>query len=285
MNETLLHDAMHDATDDVHLHPDLLEAAVRGHGRWRTRRRVTTSVAVLMLAGGGAAALAASAESPSSVTAQAHSPEITSPAFRNVSYVAARLSATLAEEKNYLITSEVTRAADGTTLTTWLNGSSGDRRLLVTNADRARLVEIGIEIRGRRAELTTVDHTSHTVTRSTESAATIGLSSRMGVNVPSPSEIRDQITSANLVNRGLAQVDGHRSYRLRLLSPMPAGSEIWAPGVQVELYVDVRTYRLVRMTVSDGRHLIDTDDVTWTPLPTADLGLAKVDIPEAYTTR
>jgi len=240
-----------------------------------------------LLAGTGA--LATAAATTGVIAIGSHSPGAPShgptPAARptTAAFVTARLSASLAAEARYLITSKVTQNATGQTLTSWLDPATGNRRLLLANAAGASEIAEGIVIHGANATVTTLDYAARTVTTDTEPAATIRTDARLGVNVPSPGEIRKELRAATLVSEGRAVVDGHHTYRLRLT--VPPASQAWFPGDDVELYVDASTYQLVRTTISRHGRLQDTDDLTWTPRSTADLSLAKVIIPAGFSTR
>ena len=168
-----------------------------------------------------------------------------------------------------MITSKVTQNTTGQTLTSWIDPATGNRRLVLTNASGAPEVAEGIVIHGAKATVTTVDYAAHTATTGIEPTATIRSDARLGVNVPSPSDIRSELRSATLVSEGQAVVDGHHTYRMRMT--VPPGSQHWFPGDDVELYVDTSTYQLVRTTISHNGTLQDTDDLTWAPRTAADL--------------
>ena len=193
----------------------------------------------------------------------------------------ARLSTTLAAEANYLITSKVTQNTTGQTLTSWLDPATGSRRLLLTSATGVPELAEGIVLHGANATVTTIDYAAHTVTTKTEPATTIGNDARLGVNVPSPGDIRAALRSATLISEGKADVDGHHTYRMRMT--VPPGSQSWFPGDKVALYVDRSTYQLVRTTISRNGTLQDTEDLTWTPRSAADLSLTKLAIPSGFT--
>jgi hypothetical protein len=195
--------------------------------------------------------------------------------------VKARLTASLAAEPGYMITSKVTQNSTGQTLTSWIDPATGNRRLLLTNAAGVSEVAVGVVIHGAKATVTTVDYAARTATTTTERAAVISNDARLGVNVPSPSDIRHELRSATLVNEGQVIVDGHHTYRMRMT--VPPGSQRWFPGDKVELYVDRLSYQLVRTTISRNGTLQDTDDLTWTPRSTANLSQTKVTIPAGFT--
>jgi hypothetical protein len=191
------------------------------------------------------------------------------------------MPASLAAENSYMITSKVTQSSTGQTLTSWIDPATGNRRLLLTNAAGASEATEGIVIHGGKATVTTIDYAAHTVTTHTEPAAAIRNDARLGVNVPSPSDIRSELRSATLLKEGQAEVDGRHTYRMRMI--VPPASQTWFPGDDVELYVDTSTYQLVRTTISHKGTLQATDDLTWTPRSTADLSQTKVTIPAGFT--
>jgi hypothetical protein len=99
--------------------------------------------------------------------------------------------------------------------------------------------------------------------------------------VPTPADIRRELSSAVLVSQGQAEADGHRTYRVRMV--VPPASQSWFPGDDVELYVNTSTYQLVRTTISHQGTLLDTDDLTWTPKATANLSLTRLTVPAGFT--
>jgi len=194
----------------------------------------------------------------------------------------AKLTASLGET-SYMITSHVTQDVTGEKLTSWIDPATGNRRLLLADAAGASEIAEGIVVRGGRATITTLDYATRTATTETESARVIQSAARLGVNVPSPSDIRSQLRSATLVSEGQTDIDGHRTYRMRMT--VPPRSELWFRGDNVQLYVDAASYQLVRITISHNGTLLDTDDLTWTPRSTADLTQTRLTIPAGFTKR
>jgi hypothetical protein len=243
--------------------------------RGRLPRRPVTAAAVAALAAGAAAA--------SVTTLSAHSRNVPASAApsQTTAFVTAKLSASLGDQASYLITSQVTQATTGETVTSWIDAATGNRRLLLTNAAGTPQTAEGVVIRGTNATVTTLDYATRTATTQTESAAVIQNADRLGVNVPSPADIRRALASASAVSEGQAEVDGHRTYQVRMV--VPPASQIWFRGDDVELYVDTSTYQLIRTTISHKGTLIDTDDLTWTPRATADLGRARLTVPAGFT--
>jgi hypothetical protein len=255
-------------------------AAPAPAGRGRLARRPLMAAAVAVLAAGAAAAVVTATGTPSrSVPAPAVSrtaaPQVTA-------FVTARLSAALGQA-GYVITSHVTLAATGETLTSWTDPVTGSRRLLLASAAGTPETAEGIVIRGASATVTTVDYATRTATTRTEPAAVIQNAQRLGVNVPSPASIRRELASATLVSEGHAQADGHRVYRVRMV--VPPASQAWFPGDDVELYVDTSTYQLIRTTISHNGTLLDTDDLTWTPRAAAGLARTRLTVPAGFTGR
>lgn len=215
---------------------------------------------------------------PRTVTAPA--PAAAGPS-RAGAFLTAKLSASLASEASYMITSRVTQAATGEKLTSWLDPGTGSRRLLLTSAAGTPETAEGVVLRGANATVTTLDYATRTAVTRTEPAAVIQAAQRLGVNVPSPADIRRELSSATVVSEGEARVDGHQAYRVRLV--VPPASQAWFRGDDVELYVDTSTYQLVRVTISYKGTLTDTDDLTWTPLAEADLARTRLAVPPGFT--
>ena len=235
----------------------------------------------VLLAGTGALTVAAAATGL--IALGSHSPSVSppSPGPKTAAFVTSKVSESLATESSYMITSKVTQNTAGQRLTSWIDPATGNRRLVLTNASGAPEVAEGIVIHGAKATVTTVDYAAHTATTGIEPTATIRSDARLGVNVPSPSDIRSELRSATLVSEGQAVVDGHHTYRMRMT--VPPGSQHWFPGDDVELYVDTSTYQLVRTTISHNGTLQDTDDLTWAPRTAADLSQTRVTIPPGFT--
>jgi hypothetical protein len=182
-----------------------------------------------------------------------------------------------------MITSHVTQPGPGDQLTSWIDPATGNRRLLLSNAAGTPLTAEGIVVHGSTASITTIAYAARTVTTQTVPATVIQNAARLGVNVPSPADIRRELASATLVNEGQARVNGHPAYRLRMV--VPPASQAWFPGDDVELYVDVATLRLIRTTISHNGTLTDSDDLTWTPRSAASLSRTRLSIPAGFTTR
>jgi hypothetical protein len=279
MNETLLTDVMNEATADVRISPDLLSVAQRRHRRRKLNQRAVASVGVAVVAGGAVVATNAHAPVGHHVSAKV----VSHPQLRSAAYITKRLTAGLADENDFLITSNVSGA--GHTMTAWLDPTTGNRRLLLNDGSGAPEIETGAVVHGDQVTLTTVDYDAHTVAVTHEPLSVIDSSSRLGVNVPTPSQIKAEIGRSTLVDEGQTSVDGHNVYQLRLTAPSPAGSEIWAAGTAVELYVDTTTYQLIRTTVSDSGSPLYADDLTWTPRGSADLNKTAVEVPKGFTVR
>lgn len=239
-----------------------------------------------LLAGAGALTVGAAAAAVGVTTLGTHSQPPAAPAPAHpvtTAYLTAKLSATLADEDGYVITSSVRQAATGEKMTSWTDPATGGQRLLLTSANGTPEIAEGIVTRGATSTVTTVDYASHTVTTRAEPAAVIQNDARLGVSVPSPSGIRNELRSATLVREGQADVSGHQTYRLRMTVPPP--SQKWFPGDDVELYADTSTYRLVRITISHNGRLLDTDDLVWTPRSSTDLSQTRLSVPAGFTRR
>lgn len=243
-------------------------------GRRRLRRLPLTAAAAAMLAAAAAGGVTALSTHPRNVPAPAARPWA-------VASVTAKLTASLGGEAGFLITSHVTQASTGERLTSWIDAATGSRRLLLTNAAGTPRTAEGIVLRGTNATVTTLDYATRTATTQTEPAAVIQSAQRLGVNVPSPADIRRELSSAAMVGEGQAEVDGHRTYRIRMT--VPPASQAWFRGDDVELYVDASTYLLIRTTISHQGTQLDTDDLTWTPRAAADLSLARLTVPAGFT--
>jgi hypothetical protein len=267
---------------------ELHAAQVRLHSRppaWVSSGGGRRPGRLVLLAGAGAITVAVAATGViafGSHSAGAPEPAApgSAPGPQTDAFVTAKMSASLAGT-GYMITSKVTQNATGEKLTSWIDPATGNRRLLLTSAAGAPEIAEGIVIHGATATVTTLDYAAHTVTTGTESAGTIRNAARLGVNVPSPSDIRRELRSATLVSAGQADAGGHHTYRMRMT--VPPGSQAWFPGDDVELYVDTSTYQVVRITISHNGTLQDTEDLTWTPRSTADLSQTQVTIPAGFT--
>lgn len=277
MIETLIGQVMQDMTEDVRFDPAVLAAAERSHRRRVAVRRSVVGAAVL-----GAAAVGAVIAVPGSAPATHHNGEVAAPATRDAAFIASHLRQALADEDGYLITSQVSGDDEGVTMTTWLDPASGDRRIALDNPDGSPNTAIGITVDGPTADLTTLTYANHSITHSTEPVSAVDDGERAGLNVPAPDVIRSQISASNLAKDGTAEVDGHQTFRLRLLSPIVANSAIWAKGVDVEFYVDTTTYQLIRVAVSDSGKPTYTQDLTWTPRASADLDQARLTVPAGF---
>jgi hypothetical protein len=286
MIETLLSEAMHDGTADLEFDAALLDAAARRNHRRTAVRRSAVAAGAL-----GAVAVAAVAVVPHGSPARhdavqhpsVHHP-VVAPRVHDVAYVAKQLKATLADENDYVIASELT-ARNGMGMSTWIDPSTGARRLVLDNADGAPNTTEGIVVDNGRATITSLDYATHTVTRTSEPVAVIDASSRLGINVASPSQIRSEINASDLVDKGAATVGGKPAEQYRLLAPQPAGSEIWADGTDVELYVDTTSYQLVRITVGESSGPLYDDHLTWTPRSNDALAETRLSIPSGFTSR
>jgi hypothetical protein len=228
----------------------------------------------------GAAVLAAAGVSAGLGVVTPHAPSGTAPAATTAAFATAKLSGSLRSAARYMITSHVTQPATGERLTTWLDPATGSRRMLLASAAGARETGIGVVLRGTTATITTVNYGTGTVTRQTEPAAVIQNSARLGVNAPSPAQIRSELRSATLVSQGQVTIDGQRAYRIRMVVPPP--SQIWFPGDVVDLYVRASSYQLIRVTIRHNGTLTDTDNLTWTPRRTADLSLTRLAVPAGF---
>ncbi|HEX3705037.1 MAG TPA: hypothetical protein VHV76_00270 [Mycobacteriales bacterium] len=278
MNESTLAETMQEAMADVQLAPEVFGAAQRHHRRQQIRRRSAAGISLAVIAV-GTVSVVSSHRPPS--PAAAGGPIATN--IHTVAYVTKQLHASLAEDNSYLIISKVIGGTPQVTMTTWLDPATGNRRLLLDTAAGQPQTETGVTVDGHSATLTTLDYANRTVTTTTEPQGAIDESSRMGVNVPSPTDIRNQLAAATLVDEGQVQIDGHNTEQLRMTVPVPAGSSLWAPGTDIELYVDTTTYQLVRVTFSDSGSLLYTDDLTWTPRAAADLSQATLQIPAGFS--
>lgn len=249
-------------------------------GRRRLPSRAVTAAGVAAALVAAAAAASVTALGSHSRTVPAPAPAAAGPS-RAAAFLTAKLSASLADEASYMITSQVTQPATGEKLTSWLDPGTGNRRLLLTDAAGTPETAEGIVIRGANATVTTLDYATRTATTRTEPAAVIQAAQRLGVNVPSPADIRRELSSATVVSEGETSADGHRTYQARLV--VPPASQAWFRGDDVELYVDTTTYQLVRVTISYKGTLTDTDDLTWTPLGQADLARTRLVVPAGFT--
>ncbi len=240
----------------------------------------------MLPAGAIALAVGAAAAAVGVTTLGMHSQPAAAPAPARpatAAYLTAKLSAALADEDGYVITCSVRQVASGEKVTSWTDPATGGQRLLLTSANGAPEIAEGIVTRGVTSTVTTVDYARHTVTTRAEPAAVIQSDARLGVSVPSPSEIRNELRSATLVREGQAEVAGHHTYRLRMT--VPPASQKWFPGDDVELYADTSTYRLVRITISHNGRLLDTDELVWTSRSSADLSQTRLTVPAGFTRR
>jgi hypothetical protein len=284
MIETLLSEAMHNGTDDVRFDPTLLDAAARrNHRRTALRRSAGTAGAL------GAVAIAAVVVIPHGGSTRTPPAQAVgrAPTVRthSVAFVAKQLKATLADENDYVIASQVRAARDGETLTTWIDPSTGNRRLDLDNADGSRDIVEGVVVNNGEATITTLYYLTHSVSTTTEPVGAIDGSSRLGVNVATPAQIKSEISASDLVDKGSATVSGRAAEQYQLLAPQPAGSEIWAKGTDVELYVDTTTYQLVRITVGEKSGPLYSDDLTWAARSATSVATTKLTVPSGFAAR
>jgi hypothetical protein len=280
MIETLLSDAMHSATDDLEYSSALFDAAARQHERRRFIRLSIGSAGALAAIALAAVIAVPGASGANQSAVRAHGSTL--PAH-SVAYVARMVKASLADQNDYVITSHITSPESGLVETSWLDPSSASRVLQLDNADGTHNTVEGVVVKNGQAQITSLDYATHTVSTVTEPVTVIEASPRLGVNVASPSQIQTQITGSDLVDRGATTLAGQNVEQYQLMSPWPTGSEIWAHGTEVELYVNAATYQLAGITVGGDGGLVYSEDLTWTPRTALSLATTKLAIPSGFT--